>query len=229
MWADSSPQLGKDWLLSLTLDISSKDMPDCVAAAHRLVRSAGVLQGSTDLTHQELCDLIEERSADGQLLSGMMRMHVQVPMALGSGASAVEHKLRALTVKFCMETPTGSACKSVLRRVRALCVDSGTEMHIPDANGVELRDLLPPWLHRAYEGEVSDDDVGMADAIIDSYVVPFALLSTGVCHIFNNAAKDMSQALPGWQDWVVGCLWSAPPPPPPHPISMSERAFPVVC
>eukprot|EP00974_Lingulodinium_polyedra_P115352 11154969-Lingulodinium_polyedra.AAC.1 len=38
---------------------------------------------------------------------------------------------------------------------------------------------------------------------LGEYVVPFALLPAGVCRIFNNAAKDIDERLPGWNDWLA--------------------------
>ena len=66
-------------------------------------------------------------------------------MALGSGAAGMHQKLRSLAARTFTETGSLARTQAIFARIRALCVDMGTECALPDACGLELTDILPPW------------------------------------------------------------------------------------
>ena len=62
-----------------------------------------------------------------------------------------------------LESTSLSAAKSLLARVRGLCVDMGTELSLADlgGQGLEASDYIPAWMARAapFAGQQHDDEL----------------------------------------------------------------------
>ena len=66
-----------------------------------------------------------------------------------------------------------------------------------------FHDLLPSWVMQGLEGAELDQVQDMHGSMKE-YLMPFALLSTGVCHIFHNASKRIGKSLPSWDRSIRG-------------------------
>ena len=211
LWADSSPQFGTDWLLSVMLLIRASDLPECAASFIRMVSTVDEIQvPQADLSIARLAELIDLRHSCGETMASTMHMHRQVPMGLGSGSSDVHQKVRCLVQKLLVESTSMSAARALLSRVRGFCVDMGTELSACDlaGHGVDAPDYLPEWMRASapFEAEVDEQFGGHSSGSADlaNHVFPLALLSAGTLHICNNLAKDMDKCLPGWANFMEG-------------------------
>jgi hypothetical protein len=202
IWADSSPQAGANWLLSMVLSIREDKLQETAKAARYLASSAGVLATGSEMAEDfDVC--LRRRSEAGRTIADNMEVHSQIPVALGSGAAGVEHTLRCVVHKAFAESSSATSCRRFFRRVRACCVDMGVEFHLSDANGVDTKDLMPVWMRAAVEDEEEDHDE-FSGFQGREFLMPLSLLSAGVVHIVNNVQKDVDIHLPGWSTWLPG-------------------------
>ena len=173
VWADSSPQGGTDWLLSMIRLIEGRHLRECVGAANYLARSAqflketfskaGLNEAEAEATKaltqaqkaaqaargQQLEDIVQERHAAGLLLQEKVVIHRQIPMALGSGleGATLEQKLLCMCKKFLAETHRQQLAKEIMGSVRAICTDLGTESGFAEhQEATKFAELLPRWM-----------------------------------------------------------------------------------
>ena len=150
-------------------------------------------------------DIVLERHRHGARLQEFMVRHRNIPMGLGSGATSVVHKARAVCRAIVAETQSVPGALSAMQRVRAFCTDMGTEMSLADLSGFSAADIFPSWM---LEDRVElDIDGGAPAALADdlaAHVFPHSVVSAGVIHICNNLAWDADQLLPGWSDFLPG-------------------------
>eukprot|EP00971_Amphidinium_carterae_P079120 1565409-Amphidinium_carterae.1 len=134
VWADSSPQAGHDWLLSMLLLIPKRQLANALAQWHVLLASVDQLGKSYDRVNaQEECvNILHERMVAGRVLKECMLLHRQVPAALAHGASSLDHKARLLTRKFVVESLSPSHASNLMNNVVVLCTDMGTEGGLAD-------------------------------------------------------------------------------------------------
>ena len=208
LWADSSPQCGSDWFMSLLLGIRLADVSKCVRAVKHLLSTVGEIQ-QADVCAARRADLAQLRHESGEVLTSCMQIHRQIPMGLGSGSADVQHKVRCMVQKLFVESPSLPATKRLLCRLRGCCVDMGTELSMPDLSCLSITELIPPWMSEAapfQEGE--DDNMADGSGMISGFAFPLCMLSAGSVHICNNMAKDIDTQLPGFAQWKEGfvCL-----------------------
>ena len=79
-------------------------------------------------------------------LNDLLRVHRQVPMAHGSGATNLPQKCRRVAMTFGFEAHSMPATFAVFGRLRATCTDMGTEMSITTMQGATLDEMLPSWM-----------------------------------------------------------------------------------
>ena len=172
-----------------------------------MVSAADEVQSSI-LPIARLSEITAMRHGCGSILSSSLRMHRQVPLALGSGASDVDHKVRCIIQKVFLESTSIASAKALLVRLRACCVDMGTELSISDLGGkcLEASDYLPAWLRRALlvAQDQPEDGALLGSPDLANCVFPLTMLSAGTVHICNNLAKDLDQSLPGWKQFMEG-------------------------
>ena len=209
VWADASPQLGTDWLLSVMLLIQASELPSCVSSFTQMASTLDEIQ-QADLGSERLVELVAMRHSCGETLSECFRMHRHVPMGLGSGASSVEHKVRCMLQKIFMESPSMPAVRAVLSRMRCFCVDMATELSMADMCGLDVPDLLPAWMRLAAPFDDDDQVVVQIDGGtgLSQYTFPLTFLSAGTVHICNNLSKDIDKYLTHWDEFTPGfkCL-----------------------
>ena len=195
LWADSSPQHGVDWFLSTIMYIYEADVVAVMDAVHVLVRTVSEFKLASDSQDQDRADEIaRERDAAGLYVLGHIHFHRQLPMAVGSGFTSVEHKLKCLIQKTIPEARSSHSSCNMFRRFRAACVDMGTELAIPDVAGLRVSDLAPAWMQpdlalQADAPQRSSPWVAGLPCEPTDFLMPFCMLSAGTCHIMNNMAS----------------------------------------
>ena len=203
LWADSSPQGGVDWLLSIIVLIKRENLEEVAEAADALQGSAERFVAACELddTHA-MMQIAQQRHACGLVLTKGMQRHRQIPMALGSGRSSLEHKVRCICQKFYAESQSLPALKKNLGRVRSVCTDMGTEMGLPQMEGASLESLIPSYMLED-AGLFSEEAAGQAEHCAN-FLLPEALLAPGILHIVHNMMKDTDSNLSFWKTWIPG-------------------------
>lgn len=141
-----------------------------------------------------------ERDECCVFLKSNLHFHRQVPMALGSGCTSIDHKWRALSQKVVVEAKSSPA---VFARVSAACVDMGTEFAVPDAGGLTVRDVLPDWMcGSTHLQEDAGNLQGDGDDGSLGFIMPYCLLAAGLCHILHNLVHDVDEVLSWWSSWI---------------------------
>eukprot|EP00969_Alexandrium_andersonii_P305297 13495619-Alexandrium_andersonii.AAC.1 len=119
--------------------------------------------------------LLRRRDQCGIRLRALLKRHRQIPQALGSGSSNIDQKVRRLTMKFCCECQGIPDAVRIMKHVRGVCVDMGTEMAITEVRGPTVNDMLPDWMQDVIEADVDAPDVvGLHN---QEFVLPGAVLS----------------------------------------------------
>ena len=203
VWADSSPQGGFDWLLSIVSLVKREDLQEVVQSADYLAGSVERFACACETDDKdELAEIARKRHACGKFLKRAVKLHRQIPIALGSGFSSLEHKVKALCQKFWNESHGLQDLRRLLSRVRGVCADMGTESALPEVEGVDLKNFLPGYM---CDDELFSEDMPLeGPAEGDTYLMPSALLSPGILHIADSMTKDIDASLPFWIDWLGG-------------------------
>ena len=207
--ADSSPQAGEDYLLSTALMIASHDLERCFVAASYMRSSWDeLLDAYKQEDREKLSNIALLRDEYGQTLKSCMALHRFLPMALGSGASGLEHKTTALARAMFAETQTIPALHEVLSQVVSMTSDMGTEMGIANLAGFTLKEILPSW---AVDSELEPD--GEHDAFAQpqpdgpdaegSYFLPRGIAIPGLNHIVDNMVSKCNECLESWEPWLL--------------------------
>ena len=209
LWCDSSPQLGADWLLSIFDHIHEEHVVACWENATALFCSVKTFQTAfEDGDHDQMADQVLLRHEANQFLQRHVKRHRQMPMSLGSGASSLEDKARALALKFSRETHNIQSLRAICNQVCSLTVDMGVEGGLADAVGGDVCEYLPPWMRGTSEAQLLPDEGIEALEIqqvqeSNTHLFPRAFLSTGLDHVSNNLQNDLDKQLPGWDDWLA--------------------------
>lgn len=210
LWADSSPQGGTDWLLSIVRIIPQKHVSACVAAATSLHASVSdfeeaVSQGDMS----KISSIVQERHSQGMFLETAIRMHRQIPMGQGSGDTSLEKKLLCLIRKIHVEAGNLNRTCKILESLRGVCTDFGTEAGIANVEGIKVADVLPAWMSDAATGLVSEEDTHRVleseaeDACADC-LLPNALPLPGLLHIFHNMTLGIHSHMTQYNAWLPG-------------------------
>ena len=216
MLADSSPQAGHDYLLSTCLMISRADLAKCSDAA-RFMRGSwdAFVSAYTQEDHERMRDIAVQRQECGEVLKQCLAVHRFIPMGLGSGASSLDHKARAIARAVLAETQSVPALRATLGQVVSVTTDLGTEAGLADMCGLSLQEILPTWLgaegglefdcETADQVQASGASAGVAmemqDADFDKFFMPRAISIPGLNHIINNLCSDCNKTLEGWDAW----------------------------
>ena len=100
VWADASPQGGFDWFLSILSLVKQEDLQEVVQAADYLADSVARFACACETDDKdELAEIANKRHACGKFLKRAVKLHRQVPIALGSGFSSLDQKVKALLPK----------------------------------------------------------------------------------------------------------------------------------
>ena len=192
MFADSSPQAGHDYLLSTCLMISAERLENCYLAAQSLrVSWSDFLSAYRDEDADAMRDIIANRQECTLALTEGLTVHRMLPMALGSGASNLDHKSRVLARAFFAETQSLPLLQQTLSRVVSVTTDMGTELALADMAGPRLQEVLPSWLNEGgLEADVDGNgappniaELDLGQEYFAEYFLPRAIAVPGLNHI----------------------------------------------
>ena len=198
-------QAGTDWLLSTAMWVHEADLDEVFQAAHYMAEAAS---SAAMFVLSDWEDIAVEREEAADILFQKIHFHKQVPVGLGSGQGSVEHKLRALAHKTMIECTSLDSAHKTFGRIRSLTVDMGTELGVAEAGGINITDVLPPWMSNAAGQRMHADAVEAGGEDVeanDEFIMQRALLVPGTCHILHNLQSDVDTVLQGWGEWLPGC------------------------
>ena len=206
LWADSSPQVGYDWLLSMFDFIPSDQLLQCAKHAQNLFSSTERISNACQLEVQTMESIVldEAKSRDlaGQFLKGTIKRHTQMPMGLGSGATALENKCQAMAIKFAHESHSMKDLRAICAQVVGVTVDLGVESGLAEVHGGDVVEYLPAWMKRE---DRMREDCGLDSAhVCSERLFESSVISAGLDHVANNLQDAMDRQLQGWEDWLPG-------------------------
>ena len=220
VWADSSPQAGEDYLMSVLLLIPEPDLVACMESCHMLWSSVRQLRdAAANEDRPALATHAHDRQAASAMLRDKVQLHRQVPCALGSGASNLDYKTRLLCHKCLMESKTPQHAVQLLNQVIGICVDMGVEAGLADVAGATVEQYMDSWYRApSAQSELQSDAEGdlpqppktdaqdLADNFLaanNQFLMPKALISPGMLHIMDTISSNMSSSFPSFEAWLV--------------------------
>ena len=216
-WADSSPQAGFDFLLSAHDEIDEANAIP-VLRAHRVVCRQRALQEADD----EDFDKAALEDAMEVLYSGIARCN-DIPVAVGKGATALQHKCAALLYKWWLLRGSQDGLLKHRMSYRCMCTDLGTEVGSAGFEIASPWSLLPAWLkpgdmdpdvheandieaHPFMESDVMEEEVFDPPIAPDAWgdvklFLPTAVTIPGTLHLISNLTREISAGLGHWAAW----------------------------
>eukprot|EP00971_Amphidinium_carterae_P352764 6492726-Amphidinium_carterae.1 len=137
-WADSSPQLGADWLLMLSQHVPEDKVVSVFHASLALARR-------NDSGHAMDEDTMDEHE---ETLRTSITMSAHIPVGLGSGETSLAHKASALVHAHMLECPDLVATETMLGSYYAYCTDMGVEMGLSSFCSQSLSACLPKYFQQ---------------------------------------------------------------------------------
>ena len=217
LWVDSSPQGGRDWLLSSYAMIEGERLAKCFHMAHLLMKSVDRWHDAYDMQAGPqrtamMVDIARDRDLAGRFLRESIRVHRQIPIALGSGCTSLESKMGGLLHAMMMETQSTHLLKQVAGSIVCVTPDMGVESLLAGAEGGGVEAYMPTWANPRLELDCDElDDACRVEPApedrarqADTHPLRKALLAAGMLHIDDNMTKEMAAALPGWDQWSKG-------------------------
>ena len=155
-WADSSPQGGRDWLLSkvsvIPGDVDLCDLHDAAIAVAKRSSSPAISDSDSgscsedaqsDVEKHSDCDVDQRRVCFQKLQAGLSE-HVFPPVALGLRQSDLAHKCAAFVHCVALEvSPSRGHLEEALSSVVSFTTDMGTELGMSGFRLGSLSGLLP--------------------------------------------------------------------------------------
>jgi hypothetical protein len=227
LWADSSPQGGRNWLLAQFHSIRRLGMQELASDVDRLalgmfeirdedgsssedesLAHAGHIEADGgDIDWEELPPA-KAKPITVASLTAVICKHIHVhnlmPAALGSGAESLPHKMRALLHMMHMECESEASLLSLCESVYGVTTDMGTEIGLAET----VHDSLQQWFEatcqprRQYGVELDDGSAVYHDgaaALGRHHVFSQALPWPGILHIIDNLTLQLfDKALEDW-------------------------------
>ena len=204
VWADSSPQGGREWFMSMHACVAQGSVVDTFKVVNQLIRARPDL---ADHVESEELDFDELMHCNSTLQANLWH-HKNIPVAMGSGRTRLEDKTSCLLHAMALESASRDDLAHPLKHVVAVTSDMGTELQLGHFHSLNPEDLLPTWLHAAdFSGDdvqelPSDDDVSQPqrpqplpqqNPVSDEPqpVMPSCLTVAGCLHIFHNLISDL--------------------------------------
>ena len=192
-WCDSSPQGGRDWLISKHRVVSRSRVAAAAAAANFLSATPEPDPGPTMQSDDE------QRTCHNATLAASITEHVQVPVALGSGRTTLEHKVAAFLHSTGVECGSLSALEAMCSSIVSFTTDLGTETGISEFQCVDCSTLLPTWLTA---GALQPEELGDSREVPAEHAARFvfqrAIVIPGALHLLHSVMQGTEERLPHW-------------------------------
>ena len=195
MLADASPIAMREWLVAEMYVIANSDLPLFYDTACKLVRSTWALIAGLD------CDI--DRKECDQILAKCVFHHMLPPMAMGSRATDIVHKLITILSMLSRDIGPWPTIQLIVDSVISWTTDFGTEaLFAPLWNMLKhlqlshLQEIFPGGTHFAYSDDDNLDEVGgvgplsVLENVCKSKMV-FEI--AGGLHQTNNTSKDLDE------------------------------------
>ncbi len=178
---DSSPQGGRNWLLTELNGIPGDLIQECAQSAKKMMRLT--------LDSAEQCDEPEQLR---QHVKSCFFYHVLPPTALGTRQAGLAMKLHAVTHSVRLESSDWSKTNDLFNAVIGVTADIGSE---EDLNMMDM-----PLSAFDYWHELQDDNVyGPTTApVVDTVSLSKSLYVPGTLHITDNLSKGLLASLQSW-------------------------------
>ncbi|CAE7694010.1 unnamed protein product [Symbiodinium sp. KB8] len=221
-WADSSPQSGREWFMSMRAECARDSLLETYHAVNTLIKGRSDLQDHAEAEEVDLDELVR----CNELLQRSLAHHKQLPVAMGSGRTKLEDKTSCLLHTLGLESESRPALFNHLQNVVSWTSDMGTEVQLPQFQALDVQTLLPGWLHGEVlassdveqfgsdtEGPDRPDAPAAAPAEPEQLqsLMPNCLIIPGCLHIFHNLSADVHHKMEWWNPfWEqlkdVACL-----------------------
>ena len=194
MLADSSPRVGKDWLLCEIYFITDKDIAEFFIVKDKL-KEAWLNDDK---------DLVEELQMQ---MSRLLRHHIMIPTATGVGHSGLGAKWASVVWGWRVETANWRQLARVLLRVFSITTDFGTESMLASVPKLDPNPLFPHWRESCElvdDGDGGDDSETVLPQLQEVPVLSFdeALPTPGTEHICHNAIKHVTDHMLYFKPWL---------------------------
>ena len=139
--ADSSPQLGSNWLLSSCFYIEKNKLIDVFHSVQRMILDCHKRTELKDFWEQD-----DVSMADHKVLCMGLRKEHHIPVAMGNAAESTGNKCAALLHKWALCVRSMSALGKYRDSFMSFCSDMGTELGIGEFRVDSVESLMPSWL-----------------------------------------------------------------------------------
>eukprot|EP00959_Pyramimonas_sp_CCMP1952_P440543 9223486-Pyramimonas_sp.AAC.2 len=211
---------GEDWLVSSCLEVSAGEVAGLLRNAHSLQLSAcrwlaAFADGRSeerDPDDDTLQSIAQARQHAGRRLVNCMQIHKQIPIALGSKASGLEHKTHAILHALMMETVGMDHLQREADTIASFTTDMGVEFGIADAEGGSIDVYFPSWVRQRLQPD-SMDESNFGSSVptvwrpipeMRNFPMPNAFVVPGMLHILDNLEHSMDNTLCNFKDWLPG-------------------------
>ncbi len=160
---DSSPQGGRNWLLSKCSSIDVGSIPFASAAASYLVNHA-VAEAAKQHTETGCPDHIMKKLND---LDSCVQQHTCVPTAMGLSHANTAHKAAAF-LHSCLLEASPNQFQNILVNTISFTADLGVEIGIPGFRSA-LAELLPAWRQQFLQELFPDELIDPSPVDSDGY------------------------------------------------------------
>ena len=197
---DSSPQGGRDWLLSELQVLGHRtSLEQMLQHCWKLCAVSEQAQGFSDLA--DCPDLLQEIRKLSEALNLSLEVVVLPPAGLGHQRSNLQHKLHAFLHSIWLGS--GTSMRKVVSSISSFTTDFGTESGISGMSAPS--EVVCPQLCDASDQTAfqSFDDLGSAVDPWPELSFQQSLQVPGVLHIMHNICADMCEQLPSFASFKV--------------------------
>ena len=225
-WADSSPQLSRDWMLCSHDWLFEADLVSAATTVDALIESRferersaeSAVAGGGDADDDQT--MINEQTQNDRQVADAARhkwlleaihRHDHPPVTLGKGSIKLADKASALLYSFALECSTPNSLGSFMNSFFTFTTDLGTEVGVSTFESVDIASLMPCWMTRTQPRILMDVDMDdHADPAPPpppeppagpSKFLPSCLAVGGLLHLIYNLTKELSTALPWWDEF----------------------------
>ena len=207
MLADSSPRVGKDWLLAELFVITDSAIARLLEVQEALVQAFAcehvdwerVRELEAHAHHQLKNNNHNNNKHEQAELEKLLRHHILIPVANGVANSGLACKWAALVHAWRVEVRRWMMLAKLLRRVLCVTTDFGTESGLSRVPHIDPNQLWPHWIE---EADMVDDSefAPMPETPLVSFDSSMAVPWTE--HICHNVFKHVTKHLSKFQPWL---------------------------